>query len=284
MVTAVGAEVTKLQGRRPRRRRLHGRLLPRVRAAAAPASSSTASRRDVVTYNGIEQGRRSPPTAATRTQHRRRRGLRAAHPDGLRLDGAAPLLCAGITTYSPLRHWNAGPGDRGRRGRPRRAGPHGASSWPRRMGAEVTVLSPVAGEEGGRPAPGRRAATTPPPTTAPSRSCAAASTSSSTPSRRHHDLDRYLRLLRARRHDGQLGVPRRPAAGRRRSRSSAAPQPRRLAHRRHRRDPGDARLLRRARHRLRHRGDRIRKINEAYERVIDSDVRYRFVIDTESLR
>jgi uncharacterized zinc-type alcohol dehydrogenase-like protein len=29
-----------------------------------------------------------------------------------RLDpaGAAPLLCAGITTYSPLRHWNAGPG------------------------------------------------------------------------------------------------------------------------------------------------------------------------------
>ncbi|MGV9242064.1 NAD(P)-dependent alcohol dehydrogenase, partial [Streptomyces nigra] len=31
-------------------------------------------------------------------------------PDGLSLDVAAPLLCAGITTYSPLRHWNAGPG------------------------------------------------------------------------------------------------------------------------------------------------------------------------------
>src|SRR3954462_11368142 len=27
-------------------------------------------------------------------------------PDGLELDAAAPLLCAGITTYSPLRHWN----------------------------------------------------------------------------------------------------------------------------------------------------------------------------------
>ena len=26
--------------------------------------------------------------------------------------GAAPLLCAGITTYSPLRHWNVGPGDK----------------------------------------------------------------------------------------------------------------------------------------------------------------------------
>src|SRR6478736_402829 len=31
-------------------------------------------------------------------------------PDGLELNAAAPLLCAGITTYSPLRHWNAGPG------------------------------------------------------------------------------------------------------------------------------------------------------------------------------
>ena len=31
-------------------------------------------------------------------------------PDSLPLDAAAPLLCAGITTWSPLRHWNAGPG------------------------------------------------------------------------------------------------------------------------------------------------------------------------------
>jgi uncharacterized zinc-type alcohol dehydrogenase-like protein len=31
-------------------------------------------------------------------------------PEGLGLDVAAPLLCAGITTYSPLRHWGAGPG------------------------------------------------------------------------------------------------------------------------------------------------------------------------------
>ncbi|MGV2903281.1 NAD(P)-dependent alcohol dehydrogenase, partial [Microbacterium sp. AGC62] len=33
-------------------------------------------------------------------------------PDSLPLDVAAPLLCAGITTYSPLRHWNVGPGTR----------------------------------------------------------------------------------------------------------------------------------------------------------------------------
>ena len=31
-------------------------------------------------------------------------------PESLELDAAAPLLCAGITTYSPLRHWGAGPG------------------------------------------------------------------------------------------------------------------------------------------------------------------------------
>src|SRR3954468_23385088 len=31
-------------------------------------------------------------------------------PDSIGLDAAAPLLCAGITTYSPLNHWGAGPG------------------------------------------------------------------------------------------------------------------------------------------------------------------------------
>lgn len=31
-------------------------------------------------------------------------------PDAIELDQAAPLLCAGITTYSPLKRWGAGPG------------------------------------------------------------------------------------------------------------------------------------------------------------------------------
>jgi alcohol dehydrogenase (NADP+) len=61
-------------------------------------------------------------------------------PDGLELDVAAPLLCAGITTYSPLRHWGAGPGKRvavvglGGLG-------HMAVKIGKAMGAEVTVLS-----------------------------------------------------------------------------------------------------------------------------------------------
>jgi uncharacterized zinc-type alcohol dehydrogenase-like protein len=33
-------------------------------------------------------------------------------PENLDLAAAAPLLCAGITTYSPLKHWNVGPGIR----------------------------------------------------------------------------------------------------------------------------------------------------------------------------
>ncbi|EZP32468.1 NAD(P)-dependent alcohol dehydrogenase [Pseudomonas sp. RIT288] len=38
-----------------------------------------------------------------------RYALRIRHPEA-QLAGVAPLLCAGITTWSPLRHWNAGPG------------------------------------------------------------------------------------------------------------------------------------------------------------------------------
>jgi len=61
-------------------------------------------------------------------------------PDGMALDVAAPLLCAGITTYSPLRHWGAGPGTAvaivglGGLG-------HMAVKIAKALGAEVTVLS-----------------------------------------------------------------------------------------------------------------------------------------------
>ncbi|MGQ4328438.1 NAD(P)-dependent alcohol dehydrogenase [Streptomyces hayashii] len=61
-------------------------------------------------------------------------------PDGLALDVAAPLLCAGITTYSPLKRWNAGPGKKvavlgmGGLG-------HMAVKIAHALGAEVTVLS-----------------------------------------------------------------------------------------------------------------------------------------------
>jgi alcohol dehydrogenase (NADP+) len=61
-------------------------------------------------------------------------------PEGIDLDVAAPLLCAGITTYSPLHRWGAGPGQKvavvglGGLG-------HMAVKIAHAMGAEVTVLS-----------------------------------------------------------------------------------------------------------------------------------------------
>ncbi|MFB7540934.1 NAD(P)-dependent alcohol dehydrogenase [Streptomyces zaomyceticus] len=61
-------------------------------------------------------------------------------PEGIDLDEAAPLLCAGITLYSPLAHWGAGPGKKvaivglGGLG-------HMGVKIAHAMGAEVTVLS-----------------------------------------------------------------------------------------------------------------------------------------------
>lgn len=61
-------------------------------------------------------------------------------PENLDLAGAAPLLCAGITVYSPLKHWNAGPGKEigvlgiGGLG-------HLAIKMAKAMGAQVTVFT-----------------------------------------------------------------------------------------------------------------------------------------------
>jgi uncharacterized zinc-type alcohol dehydrogenase-like protein len=61
-------------------------------------------------------------------------------PEGIGLDQAAPLLCAGITLYSPLKHWDAGPGKNvaivglGGLG-------HMGVKIAHALGAEVTVLS-----------------------------------------------------------------------------------------------------------------------------------------------
>ncbi|STN21252.1 putative zinc-binding dehydrogenase [Escherichia fergusonii] len=59
--------------------------------------------------------------------------LRIRHPQE-QLAAVAPLLCAGITTYSPLRHWQAGPGKSGR-GRYWRPGAYGDQAGPRNGGA-----------------------------------------------------------------------------------------------------------------------------------------------------
>ncbi len=63
----------------------------------------------VYTYNGI--GKDGRPTEGGYSTHIVvDQDFVLSIPDGIGLDVAAPLLCAGITLYSPLRHWGAGPG------------------------------------------------------------------------------------------------------------------------------------------------------------------------------
>ena len=67
-------------------------------------------------------------------------------PEGLDLKAAAPLLCAGITTYSPLRHWNVGKKSKvavvglGGLG-------HMALKLAKAMGADVTLFTRSPGKE-----------------------------------------------------------------------------------------------------------------------------------------
>ncbi|MBH0245070.1 NAD(P)-dependent alcohol dehydrogenase, partial [Streptomyces cavourensis] len=61
------------------------------------------------TYNALD--RSGEPTYGGYSTHIVvREGFVVSIPEGIALDEAAPLLCAGITTYSPLRRWGAGPG------------------------------------------------------------------------------------------------------------------------------------------------------------------------------
>jgi uncharacterized zinc-type alcohol dehydrogenase-like protein len=100
---------------------------------------------NVPTYNGRSyDGEPTYGGYSTQTVVDERYVLRI--PEGIPLDAAAPLLCAGITTYSPLRHHGAGPGKRvaviglGGLG-------HMAVKIAAAMGAEVTVLSRTRSKE-----------------------------------------------------------------------------------------------------------------------------------------
>ncbi|MFI5757888.1 NAD(P)-dependent alcohol dehydrogenase [Streptomyces sp. NPDC051569] len=91
------------------------------------------------TYNGIDrQGRPTLGGYSTHIVVDENYVLRV--PEGLDLAAAAPLLCAGVTLYSPLKRWNAGPGSRvaiigmGGLG-------HVGVKIAHALGAEVSVLS-----------------------------------------------------------------------------------------------------------------------------------------------
>jgi uncharacterized zinc-type alcohol dehydrogenase-like protein len=202
-------------------------------------------------------------------------------PDGLSLDVAAPLLCAGITTYSPLRHWNAGPGKKvaivgmGGLG-------HMGVKIAHALGAEVTVLSQSLRkkEDGLKLGADHYYATSDENTFKELNGTFDLILSTvSAPL----DLDAFLKLLKT---DGALvnvGAPEEPVAlnlfslmgGRKTLAGSGI---------------GGIRETQEmldfcAEHGFGAEIELIRadQINEAYERVLSSDVRYRFVIDVATI-
>ena len=92
------------------------------------------------TYNGREADQQTPTYGGYSNAIVVDENYALTIPENLGLDVAAPLMCAGITLYSPLRHWGAGPGVRvgiiglGGLG-------HMGVKIAHAMGAEVTLIS-----------------------------------------------------------------------------------------------------------------------------------------------
>lgn len=92
------------------------------------------------TYNGLEQDKKTPTYGGYSNTIVVNEDFVLHIPENLDLAATAPLLCAGITTYSPLRHWKVGSGHKlailglGGLG-------HMGVKFGVALGAEVTVLS-----------------------------------------------------------------------------------------------------------------------------------------------
>jgi alcohol dehydrogenase (NADP+) len=202
-------------------------------------------------------------------------------PESIPVEAAAPLLCAGITTYSPLRHWKVGPGSHvavvgmGGLG-------HMAVQIAHALGAEVSVLSQTLSKQDDGRALGadHYYATSDPETFRALRNsfdlilCTVSA---------QLDMSRYLSLLAL---DGTLvnvglpsealSVPAGSLTAARRSISGSniggIPETQEM-------------LDFCAEHGIAAKVEVISasEINDAYERVLSSDVRYRFVIDTSTL-
>ena len=91
-------------------------------------------------YNSTERDKKTPTQGGYSTHIVVDQDFVLRIPSNIPLDRAAPLLCAGITLFSPLNHWNCGPGKKvaiigmGGLG-------HMGVKLAHAMGAEVTVLS-----------------------------------------------------------------------------------------------------------------------------------------------
>ncbi|WP_029919464.1 NAD(P)-dependent alcohol dehydrogenase [Nevskia soli] len=234
------------------------------------------------TYNGLERDGRTPTMGGYSERIVVNQDYVLRMPDNLPLDAAAPLLCAGITLYSPLKHWGAGPGMRvaiiglGGLG-------HMGVKIAHALGAEVTVLSQSLKkqEDAKRLGADHFHATSDPQTFVKLKN--------------HFDLiintvsaemdwNLYLGLLKVDRTMVVVGVPETqvPIAP-----FSLIPKRRSLA-------GSMIGGIAETQEMLDFCGEHditcdieltpIQKVNEAYERILKSDVRYRFVIDMASLK
>ena len=144
-VTAVGAQATKfrvgdLAG--------VGCLVDSCRTCAPCARDleQFCERGAAFSYNSTEMDRKTPTYGGYSSDYVVDEAFALRISPKLDLAGAAPLLCAGITTYSPLRHWKVGPGSKvgvvglGGLG-------HMAVKLAAALGAEVTMLSTSASKE-----------------------------------------------------------------------------------------------------------------------------------------
>ena len=240
----------------------------------------------VQTYNSLERDGKTPTYGGYADTIVVDEAFTLKISSKLELPAVAPLLCAGITTYSPLRHWGAGPG--------RKVGivglgglGHLAVKFARSFGAHVVVL-----------------------TTSPEKASDALRlgahevvvSNREATMRKHlgsldlildtvaapHDLNAYLALLRR---DGTMvlvGLPEVAAVG-----SVPAVQPAGLIFQRRQLAGSLIGGLQETQEMLDYCAERgigaevevipIQAINDAFERTIAGDVKYRFVVDLRSL-
>lgn len=233
------------------------------------------------TYNGLEQDKKTRTQGGYSSQIVVNEKYVLKISPKLDLASVAPLLCAGITTYSPLKRYKAGPGKKvgvvglGGLG-------HMAVKLAAAMGAEVTVFSTTPAKKADAMRLGAKHFIV---TSDPKELASAANQfdliidAVSAP----HDINMYLGLLRAHGVIVLVGAPSEPLdvhsfsviggskclAG---SMIGGIPETQEmLDYCAEKNIVSDIEII------------PIQKINEAYTRTIKSDVRYRFVIDMASL-
>ncbi len=234
------------------------------------------------TYNGMEQDGKTPTFGGYSDHIVVDENYVMRIPENLPLDAAAPLMCAGITLYSPLIHWKAGAGKKvaiaglGGLG-------HMGVKIAHALGAEVTVLSRTLRkmEDGKRLGADHFYATEDPKTF--KRLYGTQDLLINTVSG-DVDFNPYLNTLRL---DGSMvlvGVPEKPALvapfsliGARRSLAGSM-----IGGIRETQEMLDFCSA----HNFAADIEKIpiQYVNEAWDRVVKGDVRYRFVIDIASLR